>query len=106
MIQIIVEKRGSAYTGFASKGHAGYAEYGQDIVCAAVSALVISTVNGLEKFTTEKFRVKQSDGSVLLRFEEPTGEKGTLLMDTLILGLTDIQNSYKNRFLTIKVKEV
>ena len=28
-----------------SKGHAGYAEEGQDIVCAAVSALVINTVN-------------------------------------------------------------
>ena len=28
-------------------GHANYDEYGKDIVCAAVSATVITTVNGI-----------------------------------------------------------
>jgi len=35
-------------TGFSVKGHAGYAEEGSDIVCAAVSALTITCVNSLE----------------------------------------------------------
>ena len=37
-------------------------ENGQDIVCAAVSALIINTVNSLETFTKEKFQAKDKDG--------------------------------------------
>ena len=37
------------------QGHAGYAEPGQDIVCAAVSALVINTINAIEAFTEDDF---------------------------------------------------
>ena len=48
MITITVKKRNGNYLEFVSKGHAGYAEEGQDIVCAAVSVLVINTVNSLE----------------------------------------------------------
>ena len=51
MINITVKKRNGSYLDFLSRGHAGYAEEGQDIVCAAVSALIITTVNSLEKFT-------------------------------------------------------
>ena len=33
-------------------------------------------------------------------------KRGKLLMDSLILGLTEIEHSYNNRYLTVKVKEV
>ena len=33
--------------GFSSVGHAGYDEYGHDIVCAGVSALVINCINSI-----------------------------------------------------------
>ena len=43
MIQITFHKtRTGDYQGFTCSGHAGYAAYGEDIVCAAVSALVIN----------------------------------------------------------------
>ncbi len=32
--------------------------------------------------------------------------EGMLLMDSLLLGLTEIAGSYNNRYLTVKVKEV
>ena len=59
MITIKVRKKNGSYEEFISKGHAGYAEAGQDIVCAAVSALIITTVNSLEKFTDDKFDVQE-----------------------------------------------
>ena len=62
MITIKVRKKDGSYEEFISKGHAGYAEAGQDIVCAAVSALIITTVNSLEKFTVTSFDVKENDG--------------------------------------------
>ena len=40
--------------GFDVSGHAGYSEAGSDIVCAAVSALVINAVNSIEKFTEDE----------------------------------------------------
>ena len=43
------------YVGFRMTGHAEYAEYGSDIVCAAVSVLVINTINSVEKFTDDEF---------------------------------------------------
>ena len=106
MITITVKKRKGTYLELISKGHAGYAEEGQDIVCAAVSALIITTVNSLEKFTDDKFDVQENDGFVSIHFRNDLSERGMLLMDSLLLGLTEIAGSYNNRYLTVKVKEV
>ena len=64
MITVTVSKKNSSYTEFVSRGHAGYAEEGQDIICAAVSALIISTVNSLETLTKDHFRLEDKDGYV------------------------------------------
>ena len=106
MITITVKKRNGNYLEFLSKGHAGYAQEGQDIVCAAVSALIITTVNSLEAFTQDEFQAEEKDGYVSIRFTKPVTDQGKLLMDSLILGLTEIEHSYNNRYLTVKVKEV
>ena len=101
MITVTVSKKNNSYISFTSKGHAGYAEEGYDIICAAVSALVINTVNSLDQLTTE-----ESDGFVSFTFTEPISEGGTLLMDSLVLGLTEIEHSYSKRYLKVKVREV
>ena len=106
MITVTVSKKSNSYISFVSEGHAGYAEAGQDIVCAAVSALIINTVNSLEKFTDDKFDVQEKDGFVSIHFRNDLSERGMLLMDSLLLGLTEIAGSYNNRYLTVKVKEV
>lgn len=106
MITIKVRKKNGSYEEFISKGHAGYAEAGQDIVCAAVSALIINTVNSLEKFTDDNFDVHEKDGFVSIHFRNNLSERAMLLMDSLLLGLTEIAGSYNNRYLTVKVKEV
>ena len=106
MITVTVEKKKDAYVRFLSKGHAGYAEYGQDIVCAAVSALIINTVNSIEQLTADQIEVTEKDGFVSFRFNKPITEQGTLLMDSLLLGLTEIENSYQKKYLRVKVKEV
>ena len=40
---------------FTCTGHAGYSEYGTDIVCASISVLVINTINSIETFTSTDF---------------------------------------------------
>ena len=48
-VTICQNKKGE-YLGFDAKGHAGYAEAGDDIVCAAASILMINTANALELY--------------------------------------------------------
>ncbi|NLL80009.1 MAG: ribosomal-processing cysteine protease Prp [Clostridiales bacterium] len=108
-ISILVRKeRNGAYQGFTSIGHAGYAKQGKDIVCAAVSILVFTTVNALEEIAGEKLNVVQNKDAGLLdcRFPEGIHEKGILLMDTMLLGLKDIQNTYGRKYIELKFEEV
>ena len=106
MITVTVSKKNNSYISFVSEGHAGYAEEGQDIICAAVSALVINTVNSLEQLTKDSIKAKEKDGFVSFSFVKPVTKEGTLLMDSLVLGLTEIENSYSKRYLKVKVREV
>lgn len=47
MIQVKVVKNGSIFSKVKVLGHAMYDDYGRDIVCSAVSSIVITTVNGI-----------------------------------------------------------
>ena len=62
---------------FLVTGHAGYAKYGKDIVCAAVSVLAQNTVNSIEHFTQDSFTadVDEENGGLYLKME-PGYSKG------------------------------
>ncbi len=69
--------------------------------------LIINTVNSLDQFTEDQIEAEEDDGYVSIHFKtNPNTERGKLLMDSLVLGLTEIEHSYNNRYLTVKVKEV
>lgn len=108
MITITVYRKQRKVTGFRCIGHSGYAESGKDIVCAAVSMLVINTVNAIEAFTGSVFDLDTEDESGLIAFklEEEPDHDTELLLDTMFLGLQDIQNNYGNEYLILEYKEV
>ncbi|WP_099468241.1 ribosomal-processing cysteine protease Prp [Konateibacter massiliensis] len=109
MIQITIYKNSSDnYIGFKSLGHAGYADSGHDIVCAAVSVLVINTVNSIEEFTEDKIEIKTDEkkGLIEFRFTEHISERATLLMNSLELGLQGIEQDYNDGYIRIQIKEV
>lgn len=78
------------------KGHAGYAEHGEDIVCAAVSAIVQTAMIGL---TDEAKLVMQEgiimrDGLVTITLPKDLQEKGpcaNAILNTAVLGLSSVQ---------------
>lgn len=45
------------------KGHSGYAERGKDIVCSAVSSIVITTINAIKML--DKKAIMYTDNGVL-----------------------------------------
>ena len=50
---------------FEVVGHAGYAEEGYDIICAAVSVLVVNAVNSIETFTDDTFADADEDDGIV-----------------------------------------
>ena len=48
------------------KGHAFYDTYGKDIVCAAVSSIVTTTINDILALTEDKIKYDTKDGNVLI----------------------------------------
>ena len=96
------------FIGFDCIGHAGYAEEGSDIVCAAISILVINTINAIEVFAKDRFQVSQQEdaGIISFRFDEDCSHDANLLVQTMILGLKEIQTSFGNGYISLMFKEV
>ncbi len=107
MITVEIRTSGEEYAGFQSKGHAGYAEEGYDIVCAAVSVLTVNTINSIERFTEDAFQAEAAEGMVRWKFTElPLSREAKLLMDSLVLGLEDIQETYGEKYIKIVKKSL
>lgn len=49
-------------TGLTVDGHAGYAEIGNDIICAAVSALTQGLVHSLKALTNDEISYRSQPG--------------------------------------------
>ena len=106
MICITVTESDGEYISVESNGHAGYAEEGQDIICAAVSALIVNTVNSVETLTEDLIISKAGDGYVYFSFPNGYSESTALLVKSLLLGLESIRRDYGAQYLEIAFKEV
>ena len=94
--------------GFKALGHAGYAEEGEDIVCAAISILTINTMNAIETFTDVDISLETDDelGLIEYRVDEPSKET-SLLLDTMVLGLqTMADNENYAEYIDLLFEEV
>jgi hypothetical protein len=110
MTTIVIEKSPEgAYKGFTCMGHAGFARKGKpDILCSAISALSIHTINGLEKAAGQKLDVKEDESTGFMRcviLDEP-GEGARCLMDAFVSSVEMLSEEYGDKFLQIQFKEV
>ncbi len=86
-------------TGFTASGHSGYGEAGQDIVCAAVSALILNTVNSIERLTEDPFAVDSDEerGYIRLTMEGELSRESDILLRSLAMGLSDLEADEANQ---------
>ncbi len=107
MITILVNKHNGEYSSLQAYGHAEYDEPGRDIICAAVSILVINTANAIETFTKDLFSSDiHEDGTTEILLSKNISHDTVLLMDSLMLGLDQIRQQYGKKYLKIEYKEV
>lgn len=89
---------------FELTGHAGYADSGQDIVCAGISALGIAACNGLEHFLSTPPKVQEADGYLackLIGIPEQELEKAQWILQTMVLGIEQIHLTYGQDYIFI-----
>ena len=94
--------------GFECIGHAGFAGFGQDVVCANISILVQNTINSIQTYTEEGFSCEadEKSGDIRFHFSDVPEHDAALLINSMILGLQGIQSSYGKKFLRLQFKEV
>lgn len=77
------------------KGHANYAQLGQDIVCASVSTLVQVMIASIEQMTDDKIEYSIQPGMVDIKFGN-LSEKAQLLVSSFFIGAQMIAEQYPN----------
>ncbi len=109
MIKVQLTHSHLGYIGINCSGHAMFADEGKDIICAAVSTLVVNTINGIEQFTEDAFKAdtKQGDDAFIdFKLTEEPSKEAILLMNVMVMGLEQIQQEYGNSYLTLQIQEV
>ena len=105
-----LKRSDGALIGYSAIGHSGYAEAGADIVCAAISALTQTTLNGLANVLKAPVMFDQDDDGAFIEAKltpeatEEQVQQAQLLLVTLLEGLQAIQREYP-RNLRIIFKE-
>lgn len=93
-------KRDSQIQAFVVKGHAQYDVPGKDLVCAAVSAITVGTVNSIEKLT-QVLPISEMESGLLditiPVLPESSSEQGSqvqLLLESMVVMLQSIEETY------------
>ena len=91
---------GDRITGFSISGHSGYAEAGQDIVCAAISAVVTmaeATINDVCG-AKAKVRVGENEARITLKLPKSCDEEESVqaVLAGMMVTLIALQEDYSD----------
>jgi uncharacterized protein YsxB (DUF464 family) len=103
-LTVLVRRSAGRIVAITVSGHAGFAPYGRDVVCAATSALVLSAAHGVSTHCKAPVRIVD-DGSADYRLDVPKGgnARAQAVLESAISGLRAIAKSYPG---SLKVRTV
>lgn len=106
-VAVFRQRSDGALIGYSVSGHTGYAESGTDIVCAAISALAQTFLNGLKNVQKVPVMFEQDDDRAFIEANltpeatEADVRRAQDLLQTLYEGLKAIEREYPQN---LKVK--
>ena len=100
MIKVQFFINGENLSGFRITGHAGYANAGRDIVCAAVSSAAYMAANTVTELADKNAAASDEDGTMLLQLSSPS-EKTELILRGLEMHLKALATQYPEN-ITVK----
>ena len=100
MIKVKLTKNNNYYKRIIITGHANYDDFGKDIVCAAVSSTVITSVNSCLAIDNESISYDDKNGLdiKILKNDEVT----TKIINVMVTNLYELEKAYPKN---IKIKE-
>ncbi len=81
--------------GFSIRGHAGYAESGRDIVCAAVTSAVELCANGITEIIGVNADIAVNENEIILSLPQNSDERAYDFMEALFLHLNLLSQNYE-----------
>ena len=108
MIKIIFYKKNNKYVGFECSGHAHFADYGNDVICASVSSITQTACLGFLKVLKLKVNMVKDDNKGYLKLVTPKclseeDEKScNLILNVAFVALKDLESGYSKH---IKIEE-
>ena len=102
MIYAVFESENGRLCNCSITGHAGFADAGQDIICAAVSSAVQLTANLITETFQESAEVSAENNLIKIILNSPGSGNGASLLEGLKLHLQCISEDYPK---TIKISD-
>ena len=100
MIKVILTKKDDNVNKVIINGHAGYDDFGKDIVCAAVSSTVITTISILLSLDNQSISYNDSRGLIIEVLKNDMTTKK--IINVLISNLYELEKAYPKN---IQIKE-
>lgn len=98
MTHIEIIKTSLGYKQITSSGHANSGDYGEDIVCASISALMFTLANSLEEvagLSSDNYRVEIKDGYMdIVVMDDFLSKDLDIVFKTIVVGLFGISKEY------------
>ena len=98
MVKVSFFKKDGYIVKFEMKGHAEFSEE-NDIVCAALSAVAYSTINGIENVLNIPCGYETDDDGYLFfvlpdDLDDESLKKASILLDTMYLFISDLHKQH------------
>ena len=100
MIKVKLTKNSNMIKRITIRGHALYDDFGKDIVCAAASACIITSVNASLLIDDNSLNYKEDDGLEIEVLK--TDEVTTKIINNMISNLLELEKAYPKN---IQIKE-
>lgn len=102
MIKVKFFKKDNSFTKFEINGHAESAQYGEDLVCAGVTAIVSGSLNAFDQAASKDVAIKVLDNQITVEVIK-NNEVIQIMFTMLFNQLKTIEIQYTEN---VEIKEV
>jgi uncharacterized protein YsxB (DUF464 family) len=108
MTKVIIKRKDNHIVSVETSGHTGYAEEGEDIICAALSSIIQTALLGLMQVAGIKADFQRKEDEGFLRIDIPdlmpnARRDADMILETMYLGVSDLYSGYSD-FIELEVK--
>ena len=98
MVRVTVLRERGTPVGFELTGHANQGAYGEDVVCAGISAITQTALLGITDVLKLDAAWSREEGHMRCELSRETAgediEKAAIVFNTMIAGLSSLQQAY------------